>query len=87
MHELWGRRRHGSAFPIDVSISPIPLADGTRYLAIIRDVSDRKQMEQIKDEFVSTVSHELRTPLTSICRLARPDRRRCRGVLPDKRCG
>src|SRR5690606_40718727 len=29
-------------------------------------VSDRQQIEQLKDEFVSTVSHELRTPLTSI---------------------
>jgi DNA-binding response OmpR family regulator/anti-sigma regulatory factor (Ser/Thr protein kinase) len=31
-----------------------------------RDVSERKRMERLKDEFVSTVSHELRTPLTSI---------------------
>ena len=30
------------------------------------DISQRKQMEKIKSEFISTVSHELRTPLTSI---------------------
>jgi len=34
--------------------------------AILRDVTERKQLERLKDEFVSTVSHELRTPLTSI---------------------
>ncbi len=33
---------------------------------VIHDVTDLKQTERLKDEFVSTVSHELRTPLTSI---------------------
>ncbi|MBD2018885.1 response regulator, partial [Leptolyngbya sp. FACHB-36] len=35
-------------------------------LAIVRDISDRKKVDRLKNEFVSTVSHELRTPLTSI---------------------
>jgi two-component system, OmpR family, sensor histidine kinase VicK len=34
--------------------------------ALISDVSDRKAIERMKDEFISVVSHELRTPLTSI---------------------
>jgi PAS domain S-box-containing protein len=36
------------------------------YIAQVNDITDKKQIEQIKSEFVSTVSHELRTPLTSI---------------------
>ncbi len=35
-------------------------------LIIVRDITDRKNIERLKNEFVSTVSHELRTPLTSI---------------------
>jgi signal transduction histidine kinase len=40
---------------------------GTRGLMrALRYAAERKRLEQLKDEFVSTVSHELRTPLTSI---------------------
>lgn len=35
-------------------------------LAIVRNISDRKKAEALKNEFISLVSHELRTPLTSI---------------------
>jgi PAS domain S-box-containing protein len=36
------------------------------FLAISRDITARKEADQLKDELVSTVSHELRTPLTSL---------------------
>ena len=56
--------------PVDVSVSLSPIRDKTGSLtgfsAIARDISQRKQIEKAKTEFVSTVSHELRTPLTSI---------------------
>ncbi|GIX06997.1 MAG: hybrid sensor histidine kinase/response regulator [Candidatus Poribacteria bacterium] len=34
--------------------------------AIFRDITERKQLDRLKDEFISVVSHELRTPMTSI---------------------
>ncbi|MDZ4871467.1 MAG: Sensor histidine kinase RcsC [Chroococcidiopsis cubana SAG 39.79] len=36
------------------------------HYCFMKDISDRREIERIKDEFVSVVSHELRTPLTSI---------------------
>ncbi len=36
------------------------------FFALTTDISDRKAIERMKDEFIAVVSHELRTPLTSI---------------------
>jgi PAS domain S-box-containing protein len=65
-HEFSGRRSDGTTFPVEVSLSLVGIPEGPLYVAIVRDISERKQIEQMKTEFVSTVSHELRTPLTSI---------------------
>ena len=35
-------------------------------VAIVRDITERRAVERMKDEFISVVSHELLTPLTSI---------------------
>lgn len=66
VQEFVGRRQDASAFPLEVSLSAVPLAEATLFLAVCRDISERREIEQIKGEFVATVSHELRTPLTSI---------------------
>ena len=66
LREVTGRRDDGTAFPADLALSAMALPDGPHVVAVIRDITDRKKTEQLKQEFVSTVSHELRTPLTSI---------------------
>jgi PAS domain S-box-containing protein len=64
--EIFGRRKDGSEFPAEASISRLALKDETFFTVILRDITDRRFVEQMKDEFISVVSHELRTPLTSI---------------------
>ncbi len=59
--------------PLTLSISVAPLHDVSEkrilpigVVAVLNDVTSIKQVEQLKDEFISVVSHELRTPLTTI---------------------
>ncbi|MET0181160.1 MAG: CHASE3 domain-containing protein, partial [Novosphingobium sp.] len=66
LQQFTGRRGDGSSFEADVATSAVELADGTWFLLVIRDATERRRVERLKSEFVSTVSHELRTPLTSI---------------------
>lgn len=64
--ELPAQRRNGEQFTMELAVSQITLQGQRRFIAVIRDISERKRIERMKSEFVSTVSHELRTPLTSI---------------------
>ncbi|NKB55991.1 MAG: hypothetical protein GKS00_06620 [Alphaproteobacteria bacterium] len=44
----------------------IPIEHGEGYVTVYRDITERRRLDRMQREFVSTVSHELRTPLTSI---------------------
>jgi two-component system, OmpR family, sensor histidine kinase VicK len=53
-----------------VDVTYIPHVDDQKtvkgFFALSSDISDRKAIERMKDEFISVISHELRTPLTSL---------------------
>jgi signal transduction histidine kinase/CheY-like chemotaxis protein len=64
--EVEGRRSDGTTLSIELGVSEALTEAGRLFIGTLRDITGRKQVERLKQEFVSTVSHELRTPLTSI---------------------
>ncbi len=62
------RHKNGRPIPILLAVTAQKNSQGELigFLGIASDITERKRIERMKNEFVSTVSHELRTPLTSI---------------------
>ncbi|WP_417538804.1 ATP-binding protein [Marinobacter sp.] len=59
--------RYGNSYPAIIHAMLILDSAGRKLLwVLLEDISERKKIERMKNQFVSTVSHELRTPLTSI---------------------
>ncbi|MHA2265441.1 MAG: PAS domain S-box protein, partial [Candidatus Thorarchaeota archaeon] len=59
-------RKNEDVFPVELSIAPVRSGGRWESVVVVRDISERRQVEEAKSRLLSNISHELRTPLTSI---------------------
>ena len=78
--EVEARRKDGSTFPIELSVSETPTPKGGVFTGLIRDISERKKFETLlkqarkvaeeanmaKSAFLANMSHEIRTPMNGV---------------------
>ncbi|MBL4630742.1 MAG: PAS domain S-box protein [Paraglaciecola sp.] len=82
--QVIGLRSNGERFFMELTMSPMRVGDRNMFTCVVRDITEQKRVEDLKNEFVSIVSHELRTPLTALVGSLALVSTGVVGAIPDK---
>lgn len=82
--QVIGLRSDGESFFMELTMSPMVVGDRNMFTCVVRDITEQRRVENLKNEFVSIVSHELRTPLTALVGSLALVSTGVVGTIPDK---
>lgn len=80
--EATRRRSDGSLYTVEMRWQLLTTRGRPVIMSLVQDITQRKEMDRMKDEFISVVNHELRTPLTSIHGAVKLLQQGAGGVMP-----
>jgi PAS domain S-box-containing protein len=60
------RRREGEPMVVDAVITRVALPAGPAFAGVLRDVTERRQFEEMQEEFLSSLAHDLKNPMTTV---------------------
>ena len=60
---LEGQRWNGNIFPVEIAVTELMIEGERLFVGVLRDISQRKEMDRVKNEFISTVSSPLKKAL------------------------
>ena len=76
--EFEGKRKDGTVFPLELSVSETKIEDKTYFIGIVRDITQRREHEEEmrkqvrqRERFLAILSHELRNPMGAVVNAAR----------------
>ena len=64
--EIELKRKDGTIVPVEARVQAVELPTGTVYLGSWRDISERRKLARMQQEFLSMAAHELRNPLAAL---------------------
>jgi PAS domain S-box-containing protein len=78
--EVTGRRKDGSIFPMELAVSEMVVAGRRMFTGVVRDITERKQVEQHQELLVAELDHRVKNILAQVAVVAMSTRQGSRSI-------